>query len=169
LLQQIDALLQDGTGPTAVAKITGLSKDRISRHKRHSGFQPAPAGGVAGDPVDELAASDERLARWLERSESVYVASAASGDLRSLVEVMRSGIRAELETRRRAEARAEQLAAAAETKKTWQIEPEFADDIMRRFDQMIAANSLIRCQCCDGLGYATAERNMKGVPNVHTN
>jgi hypothetical protein len=58
--------------------------------------------------------SDERLNRWLRRSEELYKASLAQADLKSAIQAVQHGVRSEIEWRRRKEVRAEQAATDAD-------------------------------------------------------
>ena len=107
LLQRINSLLESGEGPTSISRLTGIPKDRIGRHKKHA-FQPAAVSDALGDPGSELEMSDARLARWLGRSEAAWVAASAQGDTKAAIDALRSGVRSELEHRRRLEKREEQ-------------------------------------------------------------
>jgi hypothetical protein len=109
-LQQIDCLIVAGEMPTAIARLTGIHKDRIVRHRKHALRSTAPSADP--DTRDEMAMSDERLNRWLTRSEELYKASLAQADLKSAIQAVQHGVRSEIEWRRRKEARAGQAASA---------------------------------------------------------
>jgi hypothetical protein len=111
-LQQIDGLIAAGEMPTAIARVTGIQKDRIVRHRKHALRSTAPSADP--DTRDEMAMSDERLNRWLTRSEELYEASLAQADLKSAIQAVQHGVRSEIEWRRRKEVR-EQADAATGT------------------------------------------------------
>jgi hypothetical protein len=147
-LEQVNAMLSAGSGASALAKLFPFSRDTLQRHKKHA--FPSPALSVdLGEPGDEIALSNARLARWLERSESAYTASARSGDLRSLIESLRSGIRSELELRRRLERKVEQASSSdLPPEKGGAVTIDFLDLCVAKVRAANAARGLPPCPLC---------------------
>ena len=123
-----------------------LNKHAIGRHARHSAATPA---AISGENVgDVMQMSDERLQRWLQRSEEMFQASVGQSDLRMAVESVRSGLRAEVEWRRRAESRAEQAAANENLPPNKRpVTVEFLDSCVREAKAQ-AAQQGWRCPTC---------------------
>jgi hypothetical protein len=131
VLQQIDGLIGAGEMPTAISRITGIPKDRIVRHRKHE-LAPAPPANPA-ESGNEMAASDERLDRWLLRSEELYQASVSQADLKSAIQAVQHGVRSEIEWRRRTEARTEEaVSAKGNSEKDGAPSVEWLDRIVRR-------------------------------------
>ncbi len=104
-LPVVSAALEGGARLVDIAKLVPFDIHQLQRHKRHSAPPAIPA-----DNASQAEMSDARLARWMERTEQAYLAAGLQGDLRGQVDAVRSGIRAELEFRRRHEVRDEQNA-----------------------------------------------------------
>jgi hypothetical protein len=104
LLPQINAMLEAGSTQVSIAETAGVSKYVVGRHARHANL-PAAIAHANGDSGSELQLSDDRLRRWLERSEAAWVAASALGDTKAAIDALRSGVRSELEHRRRLEKR----------------------------------------------------------------
>jgi len=103
LLVAVNSRLETGERLTSIAADLNLSKHVLQRHRKHALLVPVV---VSDDSArDEMRISDERLHRWLTRSEEMFQASVGQSDLRMALESVRSGLRAEIEWRRRQEAR----------------------------------------------------------------
>jgi hypothetical protein len=141
LLPVVTALLEAGTTHAEIAERTAFSKDQIARHRRHSAKTSAPAD----EPTNELAVSNARLSRWLERSEAAWVAASAQGDTKSAIDALRSGVRAELEHHRRLEK--QERTAVAETSADGQPTLESLDALLRETSTQFES-----CPVCTGWG-----------------
>jgi hypothetical protein len=137
LLPVVTALLEAGTTHGEIAERTSFTKDQVARHKRHS--RPS---APADEPGDELAVSNARLGRWLERSEAAWVSASALGDTKAAIDALRSGVRAELEHHRRLEKTADQTSVDAK---------DDASATIAALDKMVAKVQRERyahCHCC---------------------
>jgi hypothetical protein len=166
-LQQIDSLIAAGEMPTAIARLTGIPKDRIVRHRKHT---LAPDESSADpDAGNLLQASDERLDRWVRRSEEMFGAAIAQSDLRSAIQSVQSGLRAEVEYRRRLEASKEQVTADALGEHKTMTIADF-DAVIRKVREAEAealANGQIRCPCCNGYKTVFPSKIAERMPNIH--
>lgn len=141
VLHRVDGLIAAGEMPTAIARLTGIHKDRIVRHRKHTLLSTTPSADP--DTRDEMLMSDERLNRWLTRSEELYKASLAQADLKSAIQAVQHGVRSEIEWRRRKEARAEQAASdEADSAKDGAPSVQWLDQIVRRVREAKAAREV---------------------------
>ncbi len=167
ILQQIDGLIAAGEMPTAISRLTNVPKDRIVRHRKHVLAPVAPSADL--DAGNLRQASDERLDRWVRRSEEMFGAAIAQSDLRSAIQSVQSGLRAEVEYRRRLEASKEQVTADALGEHKTMTIADF-DAVVRKVREAEAAalaNGQIRCPCCNGYKTVSPSKIAERMPNIH--
>jgi hypothetical protein len=127
-LPTVSAMLEAGAKLTEITKSMPFDKHQLQRHKRHA----VPRAMTSDETTGKTELSDQRLARWMERTEEAYLASGLQGDLHAQVDALRSGIRAELEFRRRHEAHVEQAAIDADSDKDGAPSVKWLDRVVRQ-------------------------------------
>jgi hypothetical protein len=149
IMPVVTAMLEGGSTYRAIAERTSLSRDQVARHKRHAS-QPT---ALPDEPGSELEMSDQRLSRWLERSEAAWVAASAQGDIKGAIDALRSGVRSELEHRRRLEARTEQTSTDENLPFNHRpITIEVIDQIVRTSERDDELKGVTLCPRCIGRG-----------------
>jgi hypothetical protein len=96
----VGAMAECGATSDEIAETVGLDAKAIAEHSELCMSLPR-----LFSPADEMADSDARLRLWRDRADELYLSSGLQGDQRGQVAALREGVRAELEFRRRLEAR----------------------------------------------------------------
>jgi hypothetical protein len=167
-----DGLIAAGVSLIEIASTLGVSKFCVSRHKKHS----SPTASETA-PVDELAASDERLLAISAQLQQQFLAATGSGDSKTALECTKLASRIETELHRRATKKAQTVADDANDsgKKRWPTPAQF-DNVKRKVDAAYARQveqGFVFCQFCQSnkpVDPRIIEKNIKAfMENQHAN
>jgi hypothetical protein len=96
----VASMIECGAETAEIASTLGFDVSALDLHMNSCCMLPDSSA-----VLDPMAQSDQRLRVWLHRSNELYLTSGLQGDVRGQVAALREGVKAELEFRRRTEAR----------------------------------------------------------------